>query len=644
MALVDPSSLPHVVDADAVSALGDRLTALGNSVVTAMSQAHSSWSVLREVFDVSGAAGVYSMLDRPNADAVDFSTALSNARNALWNAASVTLPDLKRRRDELATRIGTVNADYETAEANWQTADSIYRSRHRNDPDSSSTAVARSERSEADRARSDASDAGDALRDDIANFLRDVEAAESTIASELNGIVGGTEVHGAWGEPVNVSQTFWGYVDAPYPGAPFAATMTLSERLVDSLSDGVASRINWLGTADPADVERWMAKHPHFAAGVGFVHPDRAASLWNDLAGDSVPGDLGRDAWMSGPLAQFLALAPLAIGNLNGVPASQRNLFSSAGLRQLLAQDNLDDGAREKLLSLSRFLEQNGDASLLSVFLDRSGEPRASVAFGDVDTADQVTTMTHGIATDLGALGDWGGSAGDLKSALDSQLTINGSGARTAVVLMMEWDSGNMFTVQGIDRPDAGAARLTQLLSGLAQTNPGAQQNLVLHSLGTTMGSQAIAANPGLIDNVWFFGSAGLTRETGAELVSQIASGDISAHATHASADWVAPLGRTDALSSHPVDPRNLDGVQDFSAEGGFVSGYGPHGQTGEQTEGHNSQQSEEILYWGIDGWSTGIDGSPVPEFDSVSTGYLDPTAESFLHLVVGLADAAGAR
>lgn len=39
-------------------------------------------------------------------------------------------------------------------------------------------------------------------------------------------------------------------------------------------------------------------------------------------------------------------------------------------------------------------------------------------------------------------------------------------------------------------------------------------------------------------------------------------------------------------------------------------------------------------------GWTIGVDGSPVPLYEPTERfGYLDPSAESFKHFVVGLRD-----
>lgn len=652
MPLLDVNSLPNVLDPDVATGLAGRVATLGNDVATVMSTVHDRWNVLgrTEVFDVAGAEGVPRMLDRPDADAGAFAVALSEARNALWDAGTLTLPALKTRREELAARIASVNQAYAEAEQSWQQADTTYWQRHRADPESIETVEASLLRLDASAQRTTASDAGETLRADIERFRVEVVDVEEQIASRLRGIAGGTDVRGAWGERVRVSQSFWGYVDAPYPGAPgyISSTQTLSERLTGDLSDAVVRRISWLAEADRADVDDWLTAHPDFTSAVAFVEPQRASKLWAEFADASTAGmsaDGQPGQWSTGPLAHLLAAAPLVVGNLNGIPAAQRHLFNRAGLGEILARDDLDEETRTRLTDLASRLDErpindHPRAQLLSLFLDTDGSPRASLAWGDVDTADQITTMTHGIRADLGSYDEWSLAATNTKVALDLELRGGDSTAETAVVLFMDWDSGGLTSVFGTDLPDAGAARLTQTLSGFEHVNPDAERNIAAHSLGTTMAAQSISDNPGLVQNAWFFGSAGVANDTGRVLEEQIAAGELSVHATHASADDIAGWGRTDWLGSvHTVDPRTLSGVTEFGSDGGFVAGYGDSGEWGLPTDSHDAHGSTARE---IERWDTGIDGSPVPTFTTVTrTGYLDQSAESFQRMIVGLTDAA---
>lgn len=636
-ALVDPASLPEVIDAGTVSALGDRLTAIGNTVVSALSNARSTWGTLRDVFEVSGAEGVYFMLDRPEADAADFARALSDARNALSDAASLTLPNLKARRDELATRITTVNTAYEEADAAWQEADSAYWTQWRDDRESDATAAAKAERTTAASARGDAAGDADALRDDIERFCRDVESAEETLASQLNNVSGGTEVRGAWGEPVNVSQSYWGYVDSPYPGAPSAATttLTLAERLTTALSDSVASRVRWLATTDPDAASAWMASHPDFASAVGLVDPERASQLWETLVADSTAVASGNPlGWDAGPLAQLLALAPVAVGNLNAIPAAQKNLFNRTSLERLLADNSLGEDTRSELETVLATLNgQDGTpAALLSLYLDTDGEPRAAVAYGDVENSDLLVSVTHGIANDVEHLQPWAQTTRELRTAIADEaarrgFTPDGGRQTVATIVYFGWDSGDQMTVFDTHLAQSGAPGYSNLMSGLEARNPAATRAGWFHSYGTTMAGEAIVAGPGVLDAAFFFGSAGISPSAAVELPRLTEEGTVEVFATHAEKDWTAPMGRS-LWSNHSTNPGDvLDTGHVLGADGGVVD-FGPGMDSGARienglpTDGHAAHT-----------------GDPWYEWTGMQTGYLDPRAQSYLGGVDGLAD-----
>lgn len=639
------TDLPQVLPAGPVEALGDELITVAQQVMNAVSEAHDRWGRLSEVFTVTGAEGAYAMLDVSVTDASDFAMALNTAYLALQYAAAHSLPRLHKRRAQLIERIGPVNTAMEQASADVQTAETAYWSAYAQDPLSDATASARANRMDALHARDDADRDASDLRADIEKFRGDVEDAEDELAAELRGISGGDEVHGAWGEPVRVSQTYWGVSTGGSPMYGGSSTVIgLAERLRRALSDGVADRISWLATATPEEVQAWTSQHPDFPSAVGFVDAERASRLWEGLYADSTV-QRERGSWMppfsAGPLAQLFALAPYAIGNLNGLAAADRSRYSSEYLRQLLAGDDLSKSQRKQLEQLEQTLSVQ-DGTLLSLFLDTDdGSPRASVAFGDIDSADQVTTLSHGIETDLDSIEDWSAGAGALRRDLQAEMARRGADGTAAVVVFMEWDSGSKWNVWNIERPDGGAERLAQLLRGVQHTNPDAQRNLGLHSLGTTMGTQTIGDNPGLVDNVWLYGSAGVTDETAAALAKQIRDGQLTVHATHAEWDKIAPVGRW-PVSEHSVDPRTIEGVQVFSSDGGLVAGFGD-GEQGARTGGHGSHGGQawydpllnmqaETLWDGSVMFSLSSD----PE----AAGYLDPRSQSYKQSVVDMVTA----
>ncbi len=639
--------LPLLLDPTVLEMLGTQVFTAASTLADAANQANDQWKRLPEVFVVEDAGIAETMLDGPAGTAADFVEAMKSARRVLDEFTVTTIPALQKRRDELEARILTVNQENETAQSGLESEDAAYWRSYETDPASDSTRRAGEAQTDATDAWRDAQDAVIALEADIRVFRIDVEAAEDFLASDLKGISGGDDPRGAWGVPVTSTQSSWGDTAAPYPGGP-VSDETLADRLRGDMSDAVAARITALGNGDPDDAKEWLGAHPDFAGTVGFVDVDRARALWDQLGRASTRGDDG--AWATGPLAVLLGGAPTVIGNLNGIPAAAKDEFNRAELERLL-DGELTDDQRRKLESVQALLNRGGqndtpEVDLLSLFLETDdASPRVSLGFGDVDAADQVTTLTHGIATDVGQLGEWSRSAMDLQDAVAAELREHGSSANPAVVLFMEWDSGTPGNVWGLERPKEGAERLAQILHGFAASNPGVQLDLGLHSLGTTMGTEMIANNPGLVRNAWLYGSAGVTERTAHDLENLIRRNELNLFVTHAEDDVVAPVGRWD-LSTHEVDPRTVAGAERFSSDGGWVDGYGSgEGEWGMRVEGHNPQVSTE-WYYRIDGVVV-VPFSPIPPgplilplLDDEAIGYLDRRSESFKRTVVELADA----
>ncbi|UPL14511.1 alpha/beta hydrolase [Microbacterium galbinum] len=636
--------LPLLLDPTVLEMLGTQVFTAASTLADAANQANDQWKRLPEVFVVEDAGIAETMLDGPAGTAADFVEAMKSARRVLDEFTVTTIPALQKRRDELEARILTVNQEHETAQSGLESADAAYWRSYETDPASDSTRRAGEAQTDATDAWRDAQDAVIALEADIRVFRIDVEAAEDFLASDLKGISGGDDPRGAWGVPVTSTQSSWGDTAAPYPGGP-VSDETLADRLRGDMSDAVAARITALGNGDPDGAKEWLGAHPDFAGTVGFVDVDRARALWDQLGRASTRGDDG--AWAMGPLAVLLGGAPTVIGNLNGIPAAAKDEFNRAELERLL-DGELTDDQRRKLESVQDLLADS-DAetapviSLLSLFFETDdGSPRVSLGFGEVDNAGQVTTLTHGISTDVTQIGEWSDSAIALQKATMTELSEIGSSATTAVVLFMEWDSGGPSNVWELERPHAGAERLAQLLRGFDRSNPNVQLDLGLHSLGTTMGAEMVANNPGLVQNAWLYGSAGIAEETAADLENLIRRNELNLFATHAEDDFIAPMGRFD-VSTHTVDPRTIAGAETFGSDGGWVLGYGDGDRDwGERVEGHNSQASTEWFYL-LDGFKTqqtgGMSPSFIPQWDDEAVGYLDPRSQSFKQTVVDLVD-----
>ncbi|MFF0910582.1 alpha/beta hydrolase [Microbacterium enclense] len=634
--------LPRVVEEAVLSDLGARLELIAGQTSRSMADVEERWRGLGEhdVFDVAGTEEVGSLLASPARDAGFFADALRTARDALSQAETEDFAPLRTRRAELEARIPTVVAEYETAADGSMRAEAEYRSAQRTEAGENVLETTTWARVAAHQVLQSAEEALDDLRRDVQQFEEDVEEAEDRLSSRLRGIAGGTTVHDGAGSEVRVAQDFWGFFERAYPGAPAAATTsrTLSEQLTHVLGRSTERRIEWLSKTDPRDATTWLKDHPDFLQSIAFVDAGRAARLFAEMAAASSAAEDGE--WNTGPLGQLMTVAPLAVGNLNGIPTAQKDLFNRKGLTQMLAREDLVDEARSQLnpvpAVLSRGLVDDLRPSLLSLFLDGDGLPRASVAFGDIDRAGQVTTFTHGMNTNLGSLLEWSEGTVLLHHAVNDELRRTDSGHSAAIVLVMDWDSGSIPVVAGMERPDAGAVRLEATWAGVRHANPDAQINAVGYSLGTTMTAQAVGRNPGMVSHVWLFGSAGLTEEASASLAEQVRSGETSLSVTEADADQIAGWGRAKIIGSqHPNDPRDIPDAEVFGSDGGWVVGFGSdEGEYGEATQGHNAH---EVSVNEFAGWVSEADGTYPTWRKATRRGYLDPSAESFKSLVVGL-------
>lgn len=648
---VDPNSILRPLLVGTVESVAKDLRTVGTSVQTSAEGMHAAFSNAGEFFQFGNVASGWSegallsqLFSGPVTSADEFAEAMSAAANAL-RALATELTHSAAGRPSLLARVEEINQRWVAAVQAEELT--------RRDPD----AVAVGPSTE------DVDEEVAQLKRDIGAFNEYILRAEKAATRAIRGIDTGTVVRGRFGAEVQVSQSTWGYAQTPYPGGRVTGVGTFTDRFQNALTDRLSSRIYDLGRGSAADAAAWASAHPDAIAAVGLIPPERAADLWAGLtAGSTARGPAA--GWQTGPLATLLAGAPLLIGNLNGIPSTEKHRFNRAGLTHLLAREDLTAQQRAQLTDVRDKTVPKSDgedaAVLLTMYLDEDGSPRASLAYGDVDTADQITALTHGIETDLAGLDEWSGSAAQLQDRLEFELKEAGSVVSTAVVVFMEWDSGSQGNVSFMDRPAAGAERLTGLLGGFQARNPSAQVNMVAHSLGTTMTMHAVATTPGLVDNVYLLGSAGvdatgIDATNASSITSQIASGELRVSATHATEDFVAPMGRGDSPiqwfvdrftggpTQHTIDPRELDDggdpiVTEFGSDGGFVAGYGDgDGEYGERVGGHNAHNSDELIYANIrvDGFTPM--GDPIWVLDRKSIGYLDESSESFKRIVMAL-------
>jgi hypothetical protein len=515
--VVPPANVEH---------LDSLLSSAQSKLDTAMGEAHKHWLTLPDVLQVVGADGMNYLLDPSSRAVQEWGSALASARTALSEAVTNTLPALVTRRTRLLERIVEANRQSSDADGAVVLADAQYWSAYGCDPESSSTISARATRTSALHSQEQAREVEAQLEMDIETFRRDVEAEEETLAATLTGISGGDEVLGAWGDEVRVSQTFWGFAEQAYPGAP-RATVDLMEHLRDSVEQATVTRINKLSVTDPTAARDWLDAHPEFAATVGLIDPAVAARLWQGMASESTraPADGGGERWATGPLAQLFDIAPFTIGNLNGVLAKHRDEFNRETLRQTLddpeATEDQRAAAEQTQKALDRALNASPEGTVVQLVAFEvpadGGERdmRAAISVGDLDTAQYVGVMLPGMDSSVAV--SIRGLVGNAINMQDAHVRLDDAAATATVVWMgFESPGANPVSSEFLARDDLaqeGAPPLVRFLRGVDAMNPSAETTIHAYSYSTRLATYALSAGPyggGVVDHLVLYGSPGV--------------------------------------------------------------------------------------------------------------------------------------
>ncbi|WP_258804812.1 alpha/beta hydrolase [Pseudarthrobacter sp. NS4] len=357
--------------------------------------------------------------------------------------------------------------------------------------------------------------------------------------------------------------------------------------------------------------------------------------VWNpDAARNSIPAPVGEDVlaaanwWASLPQASkaaLIAAVPGIIGNLNGVPYSDRAKANSTNIDAIYNDPNTTDATKKTLDTIKKQLEPKRDLAgnpianrTVITFELNNGKPLAALAIGDMDTAGNVTWNIPGMGTTVDdGLESWTGSAQDLFDEQRQALVLRGQrGTTTAVVSWVGYDTPAMPLSPEVLTPYkalAGGDRLAAALDGFHTTRNGStaglpKVNVVAHSYGTTTASYALTKTHFNIDTVTMFGSAGIdphaVPNASALHVKSGPDHQPAVYVTQASNDRVAPylgIGGSQALGQQMqqdewmrVSPSDPDfGGHNFSSEGG----YDPvTGQAYKMVTGHGAKGSSETF------------------------------------------------
>lgn len=288
--------------------------------------------------------------------------------------------------------------------------------------------------------------------------------------------------------------------------------------------------------------------------------------------------------------AAYVEAVPGVIGNLPGVPYTDRNTANLISLNKAAKNPDLTDAQRAVMAAMGKVLvpPAKGVPVQLVAFNFFVEPPTLAVGFGDLDTCSPTTWSAGGMGFGAkDALEDWSDASKNLWIA---QKGID-SNACPGVVACFEYDNPDAAGVNFSDSAEKGAARFAAELDGNAEVRNGFSStyspiSVTAHSYGTTMASIALTTVSTKIDSFVMVGSAGIDTSLVPSL-SAIKADRV--YTTAASPDQLAPFGSAFSGRANP-NPRvtlpfgeAFEGAQAFSSDGDgellAVDGHNPIGK-----------------------------------------------------------------
>lgn len=308
------------------------------------------------------------------------------------------------------------------------------------------------------------------------------------------------------------------------------------------------------------------------------------------LLAQNLPPEQLAERWRKGAYTdeEIMALPVITLAklaDLDGIPARVQNIAStqllhyaiiepanayelmgfrgsSTSLEEFHSQTLSLHGAWQEAAVALEDLDSHMDVQLLSLG-NHEGALTAAISHGDLDTASHVGVNISGMFSNVG---DIGGDAKAARSILREAIMTKKQ--NYAVVTWIGYKSPHLANVNYLARARAGGERLAGFLTGFQvsrETHAQPIENLAVfaHSYGSTTASEALKLlDPQYaIDDFVTYGSAGLQSGT---TLSQLRTGQI--YSVQAEGDEVAGKGR---LGNHPLNPVEMAGTIEFSAEGG---------------------------------------------------------------------------
>lgn len=336
-------------------------------------------------------------------------------------------------------------------------------------------------------------------------------AAIAAITSVMASVAGVSGVPAAAHEPtVAVSQ-------APVRSAD--PRQAIVSPFLESLADGSVSQIDRLVSHDAASVDKLLVSPPDA----------RATESWWDSATPAHKREL-------------IEHAPTLIGNLDGIPFPARAKANAVGLARAIADTSaqlrgvVGKGVRASLRQKLETLRQVQDAlkptpggptRSLWILDDTTGDLRAAIVIGNLDTAHYISYLVPGMYMSVSQqLVAWTATAQAQYTEQRAWLKrLHGAGEGTtepgvATVAWIGYDTPQLLQIAGLKLADEGSNYLQHSIAGLEADRAGDPPYLTVmaHSYGSTAALMALQTGAVEVDALALLGSPGSTAQSVADL------------------------------------------------------------------------------------------------------------------------------
>ncbi|MGW1404625.1 alpha/beta hydrolase [Streptomyces sp. NPDC002403] len=230
---------------------------------------------------------------------------------------------------------------------------------------------------------------------------------------------------------------------------------------------------------------------------------------------------------------EYMSAFPGVIGNLDGIPALARDEANRENLQLLIGRLGVkdDDASRDMLGGLRGIqekLEKGGKLPMYLLGIGDEGNGRAIIAYGNPDTADNVSAYVPGLGTKLDAEFADGTVDRALQTARGAQNADPSS--RTSSIVWLGYDApqvtpGDLASGKSVmftNDAEAGAPAYNAFMAGISATHEGSPPHVTAigHSYGSlTVGlaAQEKGGIPGA-DDIILVGSPGTGADTAQDL------------------------------------------------------------------------------------------------------------------------------